>query len=114
MTVLLMPTRCPYGHEVTQGLAHAEMIYCSDCKGFWGLVRPELQASVIELAEELVNEGFCPSCGCDLWNTKGCPTCPAMRKAYELLVGFGKREPRTFSPFAEADAINIRNMQGNA
>ena len=59
-------------------------------------------------AEELLAEmcnGYCPSCGCDLCNTKGCATCTWMRKARKFLGGDSYVEP----PILEADNVNIHN-----
>lgn len=61
-----------------------------------------------------VDHGYCPSCGCDLWNTKGCPTCPDMRRAYDVLVKLGLRPRREYAEYADPDPVNIANLQMSA
>lgn len=76
------------------------------------MTHSEVVREAVGIAEELVDHGYCPNCGCDLWNTQGCPTCPTMRRAYDLLVSLCLRERRRYAIYAEADDINKRNMQG--
>lgn len=64
----------------------------------------------IEVCRDLVGHGYCPNCGCDLWNTSGCPTCKTMRKAHGVLFLLGEVERRDFAPFMPADEINKQNM----
>lgn len=57
----------------------------------------------------LVQHGFCPVCGCDKWNTAGCPICPVMRMAHECLADAGIVERRMFANYEEPDDTNKRN-----
>lgn len=57
------------------------------------------------IAEGLLQHAYCPLCGCDLWNTAGCPLCPIMRQAKDTLEG-----PQTYPAYSEPDERNLANM----
>jgi hypothetical protein len=67
---------------------------------------------LLQVVIDIVNHGHCPNCGCDLWNTKGCPTCPVMRRAYDALVIRGLKPSRQYAEYMEPDEINKQNMAG--
>lgn len=75
------------------------------------MIAPTAENAAIEILRGLLGHGYCPNCGCDRWNTKGCRICPLMRRSYDLLVMMGEREPREFPEYAEPDSINLRNMK---
>lgn len=86
-----------------------------------GRPKPQQNASLLDeclemraVVERFVNHGHCPNCGCDQWNTAGCPTCPTMRSAYDLLASAGLKEPRKYAEYLEPDEVNRRNMAANA
>lgn len=68
-------------------------------------------AKIIAVMQEFDNHGFCPNCGCDQWNTQGCPTCPTMRRNRDLLASLGLREPRKYAAYAAPESINDSNIR---
>lgn len=69
---------------------------------------PRMASAILSL----IHRGFCPSCGCNLWNTKGCPVCPLMRELHDSLVDAGILSPATFPEYDEPSETNIENMKG--
>lgn len=78
---------------------------CYDC----AVMKRELATPAL-VCRQLVAHGYCPNCGCDQWNTKGCPTCPVIRRAYHALHILGEVPKRKFALFMQADEINKQNM----
>lgn len=73
------------------------------------MTTPEKQLAA--LLGRLIVMTYCPSCGCDLWNTAGCQMCQLMRDSNEALADRGLAVSRKPYPaYAEADEINVRNM----